>query len=173
MTDKPATPGAQEQSAFTMLCWRNDVEEAARLLAANPAAVHWRHNKTGDTGLTHAAALGIEDCRMAALLLDAGADINVKNDAGMTALMLAVIARNGSEAHVALLLDRGADQAILNAEGKTAEEIARSIGRPAVAAEFDKFRFRKEQARKAQVETLRHGTQAPVTVRKKPIKFKS
>lgn len=184
MAAKQTTTDAKEQNAFTMHCWHNEVEEVRRILAVHPEAVHWRHHKTGDTGLTHVAALGIDDCRVATLLLDGGADVNAQNDNGWTPLMLATLARNGSAAHVALLLDRGADLTIRNSEGKTAEEIAKSIGRPEIAAEFDQYRVRAarkaqeaSEARnarevQAQVETLQQGTQTPVTVRKKPLKLK-
>lgn len=183
MTTGGRTVSPQAQREFTMLCWDNNLEEVRRILAAQPEAVHWRHPDSGDTGLTYVAALGIEDCAIATLLLDGGADPDVKNNKGFTALMLATIARNGSEAHIALLLDKGADQTIRNNDGHTAEEIAKSIGRPEIAAEFDKYRQREAQRASdakttaqaqisAQVETLRAGTQTPLQVRKKPLQIK-
>lgn len=175
---------AKEQNAFIRLCTDNDVEAVRRVLAANPDAVHWREDRSGETGLVARAGAGSDDCRIAVMLLDAGADVNVLPQHGVTALMVAMLGRNGSEAHVALLLDRGADyQTIRNKEGKTAEEIAKTIARPEIAAAFDKFRARKAQAQETEqkekqermeqeIAKLQNGSAMSVPVRKKPLIIK-
>lgn len=177
-------PDTKERNAFITACADNDIDAVRRTLAAHPDAVHWQHDKSGETGLMARAGQGSEDCRIAVLLLEAGADVNAATPGhGMTALMIALLGRNGSEAHVALLLDHGADYKTLrNHEDKTAEEIARFIARPEMATEFDKFHTRKAQAmadaaqkeieEMAQdISRLQRGSEAPVPVRKKPLKL--
>ncbi|KAJ6668981.1 hypothetical protein lerEdw1_007790 [Lerista edwardsae] len=64
---------------------------------------------------------------VATLLIDAGADVNVKDKDGKTPLMVASL--NNHENLVALLLERGADVDIKNEFGKGALEMARGLNR--------------------------------------------
>uniref|UniRef100_A0A8B9WYA4 Fibronectin type III and ankyrin repeat domains 1 n=1 Tax=Bos mutus grunniens TaxID=30521 RepID=A0A8B9WYA4_BOSMU len=64
---------------------------------------------------------------VASLLIDAGADVNVKDKDGKTPLMVAVL--NNHEELVQLLLDRGADASVKNEFGKGVLEMARVFDR--------------------------------------------
>ena len=66
---------------------------------------------------------------LAKSLLDAGANVNVKDVRGMTPLMLAVATDRQDPAMIQLLLDHGADPAAKSAVGETAADWARKIGR--------------------------------------------
>jgi ankyrin repeat protein len=59
-------------------------------------------------------------------LLDKGANINLQDKLGRTALILAT--SENLEAVVKLLLDKGADAKIANSSGRTAKDIAESEG---------------------------------------------
>ena len=61
-------------------------------------------------------------------LLDAGADVNVKDLRGMTPLMLAVATDHASADAVRLLMDKGANVNASSAEGETALDWARKFG---------------------------------------------
>ncbi|XP_058527317.1 fibronectin type 3 and ankyrin repeat domains protein 1 isoform X1 [Ochotona princeps] len=65
--------------------------------------------------------------RVASLLIEAGADVNVKDRDGKTPLMVAVL--NNHEELVQLLLERGADATIKNEFGKGVLEMARVFDR--------------------------------------------
>ncbi|XP_053168842.1 fibronectin type 3 and ankyrin repeat domains protein 1 isoform X2 [Hemicordylus capensis] len=65
-------------------------------------------------------------------LIDAGADVNMKDSDGKTPLMVAAL--NNHDDLVALLLDRGADLAVKNEFGKGALEMARSLHRTSVVS---------------------------------------
>jgi len=65
------------------------------------------------------------------LLIDAGADANLKGELGDTALHTA--ARVGRRAIIAALLDAGAQSDIQNQDGKTAFDIAKDSGFVAIA----------------------------------------
>nr|XP_028682826.1 fibronectin type 3 and ankyrin repeat domains protein 1 isoform X4 [Macaca mulatta] len=65
--------------------------------------------------------------RVASLLIDAGANVNVKDRNGKTPLMVAVL--NNHEELVQLLLDKGADASVKNEFGKGVLEMARVFDR--------------------------------------------
>ncbi|XP_051838651.1 fibronectin type 3 and ankyrin repeat domains protein 1 isoform X2 [Antechinus flavipes] len=64
---------------------------------------------------------------VASLLIDAGADVNVKDKDGKTPLMVAVL--NNHEELVQLLLEKGADPSVTNEFGKGVLEMARVFDR--------------------------------------------
>uniref|UniRef100_A0A8C4M5U6 Fibronectin type III and ankyrin repeat domains 1 n=1 Tax=Equus asinus asinus TaxID=83772 RepID=A0A8C4M5U6_EQUAS len=64
---------------------------------------------------------------VASLLIDAGADVNVRDKDGKTPLMVAVL--NNHEELVQLLLDKGADASVKNEFGKGVLEMARVFDR--------------------------------------------
>ncbi|XP_073934177.1 fibronectin type 3 and ankyrin repeat domains protein 1 isoform X1 [Castor canadensis] len=65
--------------------------------------------------------------KVALLLIEAGADVNVKDKDGKTPLMVAVL--NNHEQLVQLLLDKGADPSVKNEFGKGVLEMARVFDR--------------------------------------------
>ncbi|KAJ7325307.1 hypothetical protein JRQ81_018327 [Phrynocephalus forsythii] len=69
---------------------------------------------------------------VATLIIDAGADVNIRDKDGKTPLMVAAL--NNQEELVALLLERGADPDVKNEFGKGALEMARGLNRQSVAS---------------------------------------
>uniref|UniRef100_A0A452H231 Fibronectin type-III domain-containing protein n=2 Tax=Gopherus agassizii TaxID=38772 RepID=A0A452H231_9SAUR len=67
---------------------------------------------------------------VASLLIEAGADVNVKDKDGKTPLMVAVL--NNHEELIQLLLDKGADATVKNEYGKGLLEMARGFHRHSV-----------------------------------------
>lgn len=91
--------------------------EFQRLVKASPKSVN-AQGQDAWTPLMYAALYGsAESCR---LLLDRGAAVNTRNEAGGTALMYAV----NDVAKTKLLLERGADPNLRSGEGRTALMIA-------------------------------------------------
>ena len=84
----------------------------------------------GNTPLKVAAGWG--DLEAVGLLLDAGADVNARNEDGDTALHWA--AANDDHAVAILLVERGASLVERNDDGMTPVEIARSRGNAALVA---------------------------------------
>ncbi|XP_054099432.2 fibronectin type 3 and ankyrin repeat domains protein 1 isoform X2 [Callithrix jacchus] len=84
--------------------------------------------------------------RVASLLIEAGANVNVKDRNGKTPLMVAVL--NNHEELVQLLLDKGADASIKNEFGKGVLEMARVFDRQSVVSllEERKKKQRPEQS---------------------------
>lgn len=101
-----------------------------RLLLAGGADVGGTAQNTMKIQPLHAAIAGRNiDCVIA--VLDAGADLNARQQVGYTALMGAASA--GREDLVDLLLARGADPLLQNDDGKSAAAIAAEHGHHAVA----------------------------------------
>jgi ankyrin repeat protein len=84
-----------------------------------------RRDPGGWTALIHATYFGASD-DVLNLLIDKGANVNVQNDRGVTALYLA--AASGHENQVRLLLNRGADPRIATKSGYTPERVAQIKG---------------------------------------------
>ena len=85
-----------------------------------------------DTALTWAAWTG--QTQMVALLLERGANIDVKGMRGKTALAWA--AEGGKQDIVTLLLEKGAAPDLKDDDGKTALELAESRGQAAIAKQL-------------------------------------
>jgi ankyrin repeat protein len=83
-------------------------------------------HKDGDGDSALMFALGARKNRVAKLLIDSGADIDIHNKFGVTALMIA--AAEGNEEAVRMLLDKGADVNVKSAGGITAHDIAAGKG---------------------------------------------
>ncbi|XP_013914268.1 PREDICTED: fibronectin type 3 and ankyrin repeat domains protein 1 [Thamnophis sirtalis] len=69
---------------------------------------------------------------VATILINAGADVNVKDKDGKTSLMVAAL--NNHEDLVALLLEKGADPDIKNEFGKNALDMAKGLNRQSVVS---------------------------------------
>ena len=76
-------------------------------------------------------ALAQKHNEIARLLIDAGADINIRNKFGVTALMIAVA--EGSEEITRKLLDKKADLTVKTDKGMTALDIAIAKGYARIA----------------------------------------
>ncbi|MGE0792283.1 MAG: ankyrin repeat domain-containing protein [Sandaracinaceae bacterium] len=108
----------REHHALAMAVERGDADEVDRALAdgADPHSV----DTLGSPVLHIAAALGhVEIMR---LLIDSGADVNLRDEFMGTALILA--ANGADRAAVELLLERGADPTMRNDLGESAEDRA-------------------------------------------------
>jgi ankyrin repeat protein len=79
----------------------------------------------------HSAAAS-QQTESARLLLDHGADVNVRQEGGFTPLHSAAFHGDGTLAE--LLLERGADAALTTDEGKTAADVAAEKGHEQLAA---------------------------------------
>ncbi|XP_014384330.1 PREDICTED: fibronectin type 3 and ankyrin repeat domains protein 1 [Myotis brandtii] len=80
--------------------------------------------------------------RVASLLIEAGADVNVKDKDGKTPLMVAVL--NNHEELVQLLLDKGADANVRNEFGKGVLDMARVFDRQNMVFLLEERRNRQE-----------------------------
>jgi uncharacterized protein len=124
LEDDPSLAVAFSEDGFTALHLAvfAEQEEAARLLVRHGADLDVR--STGSIAqvppLGTAAFVG--SVPMAKLLLDEGADVNGRNDGGLTALHAA--AANGSVELVRLLLERGADAELAGNDGKRPIDLA-------------------------------------------------
>ena len=94
-----------------------------------------RNEQLRVTPLQSAAAAREEET--AALLLERGADPNVQQRGGFTALHAA--AQNGDDPLVALLLARGADPALAAEDGRTAADMAGDAGHAELAARRERL----------------------------------
>jgi len=91
-----------------------------------------------DLGQGNTAQMGVAfkgDDRIAARLLKEKCDVNARNTAGQTALMMASLF--GRTAQIAMLLNNGADPGILDASGRSAASVARAQGNATLAADLE------------------------------------
>ncbi len=111
--------------------------DVVRLLAPR-ADLLWQRGEALSSHLEDACHWGdIESIRV---LLAAGAPVNYQNKHKHTALMTAVLYREGSEQEkieiVKLLLEHGADRSLRNFQGDRAEDLARQLGLKRLEAEL-------------------------------------
>ena len=85
---------------------RGDMKRAEQLLGQNPGAAKMR-DSLGNTPLHEAMGRDPKDFEMAKYLINAGADVNARDEGGRTPLHQA--ARNGAVKTAALLISKGAD----------------------------------------------------------------
>jgi ankyrin repeat protein len=105
------TPDSRSESLFQAIR-KGDTDAVRALLRSDRSLVNLR-DSSGATPLMHGSLYAGED--LVKLLLDQGADPNVKNNAGATALMWGV----GDARKVRLLVARGADVNARSEDGKT------------------------------------------------------
>lgn len=115
--DGPVVPPHPGATRLMDLLRAGDTSAFTKALAADAEAAQGE-GTGGVTPLMYAALYG--DAGAMRLLLDRGADVNIRNDAGATALMWA--ARDLEKAR--LLLDRGADVNARSLDGRTPLMIA-------------------------------------------------
>lgn len=99
--------------------------ESARSLIRAGADLNTKSTGLGGVAPLHACVFGGQNETLR-LLLESGADPDVRQDAGFTALMGA--AQNGNLEAVTLLLDHGADPALTMPDGKAAADFASEAG---------------------------------------------
>jgi ankyrin repeat protein len=111
-------PDSRAEKEFVRAVKHGAAETVAAMLSADPALARIEDADDGSTPLHHAAWKG--HAEVAALLLDAGADVNAQNrntHYGGTPLHQA--AHGNQKAVVELLLARGADVNAVSANGRT------------------------------------------------------
>jgi len=101
-----------------------------RLLLARGADVHEPARNAMKVQPLH-AAVASRNPETVALLLEHGANVNARQQAGYTPLLGAAAA--GRDDIVQLLLDHGADPSLMSEDGKTAADVAREHRHSAVA----------------------------------------
>jgi len=117
--ERPAKPADPRVTRLMAALRNGDGVNFRKLLKEDPSAAN-RQGPGGSTPLMYATLYA--DSSSVELLLNAGADANVRNDAGATALMWAV----PDAAKSRLLLDHGADANALSDDGRTPLLIASS-----------------------------------------------
>jgi ankyrin repeat protein len=108
-------------------------EDIVALLLAHHADPNLADN-AGWTPLIYGAYFGVESSLLQRLV-DSGADINARNDRGITALYLA--SATGHEAQVQFLLDHGADRTLASTAGYTPLRVAQLKGLGKIVALLD------------------------------------
>lgn len=81
----------------------------------------------GETALLKASKKGVNDVNLVQILLDYGADTNIQDSKGNTALYYAALNRNMKM--IDLLLDYGADMSIKNKRGDSPERILKMLNK--------------------------------------------
>ncbi len=108
---------------------------AVELLLARGGEVNTHARHPFHVAALHAALAGPQP-GIARLLVDAGADVNARQQAGIAPLH--ETAQNGDLELTQLLLDHGADPSAVDDKGKTPAATAREHGHEAVAALLEK-----------------------------------
>ena len=114
---------AMSNDDFVQLCSKGTIQEI-RTALLNGANSNAKDSEQGRTALL--AASENENLKILSLLLKVGADVNAKDNNGVTALMVATL--NNTEA-VSLLLEAGADVNAKTDWGMTALMVAASLNK--------------------------------------------
>jgi ankyrin repeat protein len=104
--------------------------ELIRFLGASDTDINRKNRSLGATPLMQGASRG--SVETVQVLLDLGADLEVRDNEGRTALMYA--ASNGTDDVVTLLLEAGADTSAVDKYGRTALSIAEAQGWRTIAS---------------------------------------
>ena len=115
--ERPSPPRDPLADRLIEALRRGDRTDAERLLRKRPATAR-APGSGGTTPLMSAALYG--DAAAVRRLLELGADVNARNDAGATALMWAIDDLDITR----LLLDRGADPNVRSVDGRTPVAVA-------------------------------------------------
>ncbi|EJL31603.1 ankyrin repeat domain-containing protein [Novosphingobium sp. AP12] len=126
LVDNGADVNAYEARGFTplILAAYNGQPEAVEALikaGADPCKPDLNQGNTAQMGVAFKG-----DDRIAARLLSEKCDVNTRNKAGQTALMMAALF--GRTAQIDLLLNAGADPGLLDASGRSAASVAAQQG---------------------------------------------
>jgi len=119
LLDAKADPAHQDHQGWTALLkavYKGNAQSVQQLVEGSKADL--------DRGLLIAALLGYPE--VVKILLEHGAEVDVRSDDGRTPLMLA--ASKGNQDLVAILLKAGADASLTDNHGETAGRIASSKG---------------------------------------------
>jgi Ankyrin repeats (3 copies)/Ankyrin repeat len=124
----PNSTDSGGMSALAIAC-QDDNEDVVRYLIDHGADVnaHSKGQQTDRTALIAAASNGAH-LAIAQLLVDKGADVNIRGELGWTALIWA--AQEGSVDCVKYLLSKGADPGIKAFDGKTVVDLTRETVSP-------------------------------------------
>ena len=122
MLEQGADPNVQDNSGYTALMYacRNGEPEMIQMLLDAKADLYVQDN-SGETALTTACSNPRGNRDVITALITAGAELDKRNNNGMTALMY--LARNGYTGLMKLLIKDGADMNIKDAQGRTAFDI--------------------------------------------------
>ncbi|XP_053366517.1 fibronectin type 3 and ankyrin repeat domains 1 protein [Clarias gariepinus] len=123
-----ATWQSQDVSGCTPLHWAVDGGHlpVVAFMIEDGCEVDVRDTVSEWTPLMRVSAMS-GNAAVASLLIQAGADVNVRDKDGKTPLMVAVL--NNHEELVKLLLDSGADQHVTNMYGSSITEMAEAFGK--------------------------------------------
>jgi hypothetical protein len=105
----------KQKSRLVSAMIQDNEDEVLEILKSRSININIKGRK-GTTPLMEAAEAGM-DLKYVKILIDHGADVNAKNDDGMTALMFAVL--NGKIEKMQLLISNGADVNAHNEWGQT------------------------------------------------------
>ena len=127
LADDPSLLDAAAADGFTALGLAAFLgrEQTARALVGRGAQVNLPSSNTQKVAPLHSAAAGGHNA-IAELLLDNGADPNLRQEAGYVAIHSAAL--NGNSELVELLLERGADVSTEGPDGSRAIDFARKGG---------------------------------------------
>jgi len=123
-------PDICNPTRFHDACKRDLPKAAALILSSRAVAVDHR-NADGDTGLIEACFYGSDD--VVAVLLAAGADVNITGTVAVRQSALHVACRWGRASIVEQLLKAGANINALDADGRTPIALAGQAGHATVA----------------------------------------
>jgi ankyrin repeat protein len=123
-------PSDELKIDFALAASGGDMSRLGNILAAWPDATHW-NDVMGGTALRKAIAHGSPHIDAVKLLIDKGADINARDEAGMSPLMFA--AMHGALDVLNLLLSLDARTDFTDGKGRNAAEIAFDLDRSEAA----------------------------------------
>ncbi|XP_071793630.1 fibronectin type 3 and ankyrin repeat domains 1 protein-like [Asterias amurensis] len=130
-----ATYESKDKGGSMAMHWAVDGGNVALIqsMVADGASVNERDSGSGWTPLLRCAAMG-GDPNVAKVLMNAGAEVNIKDKDGKTPLMIACL--NGHVTLVQALVERGADPTVRTEFGMSAVEMANSFDRKRVMKYF-------------------------------------
>ncbi|XP_002737915.1 fibronectin type 3 and ankyrin repeat domains protein 1-like [Saccoglossus kowalevskii] len=139
----------RDKGGSTPMHWAVDSAntQLLRWIILDGCPVDIRDRNSGWSPLMRACTLG-GNTEVAKTLINAGANVNTKDNDGKTPLMIAAL--NGHLSLVELLIQKGADVHVKNEFGKTAIDFAGSFDRRRVSKFFEELKL-KEKAKKKEL----------------------